>query len=233
MDTRDTRISDSRPSTADSRSWTVPPSGTYDPVGLGPAAWGLNDQMSAALARNWWAIALRGVFAILWGIIALVLPGATIAALVLLFAAYMLVDGIFAIVAAVKAARHHERWGWLVVEGIADFIAGAIALLWPLVTVLAFVYLMGAWGVISGAMLTTAAFRLNPPHGRGWMIFGGIVSIIWGALLFIWPITGALVLTWWTAGYALLFGGALIALAFQLRARRNEQPASGPASQGA
>jgi uncharacterized membrane protein HdeD (DUF308 family) len=65
------------------------------------------------------------------------------------------------------------------------------------------------------------------------MIFGGIVSIIWGALLFIWPITGALVLTWWMAGYALFFGGALIALGFQLRARRNEQPASGPASQGA
>ena len=226
MDTHDTSISDSRarPSAADPGPTSS--SSEYRPEFFGPAGWSLNDDMSAALARNWWAVVLRGVFAILFGVIALLLPGVTIAALVLLFAAYMLVDGIFVIVAAVRAARRHERWGWLVLEGIADLAAGAVAFLWPLLTVVAFVFLMAAWAIVSGALLTAAAFRLNFPHGRGWMLFGGVVSLIWGILLLIWPLTGALVLTWWMAGYALFFGGALLVLAFRLRARRQDPPAA-------
>src|SRR5215472_8386445 len=90
------------------------------------------DAMNARLADNWWAIALRGVFAILFALIALLMPGVTLTALVLLFAGYMLVDGIFDIVAAVRAAGQGERWGWLVFEGIVDLIAGAIALVSPL-----------------------------------------------------------------------------------------------------
>ena len=159
----------------------------------------------------------------MFGVIAVLMPVVTIAALVLLFAAYMLVDGIFAIVAAVRAARRHERWGRLVLEGIADLAAGAIAFLWPLITLVAFIYLMGAWAIVSGAMLSAAAFRLNMPHGRGWMLFGGVISLIWGILLLIWPLIGAVVLTWWMAGYALFFGVALLVLAFRLRARRNDR----------
>src|SRR6266404_980067 len=91
-------------------------------------AFGESGPMSALLAENWWAIALRGVFGILFGIIALLMPGITIEAFVLLFAAYMLVDGIFAIVAGVRAAAHHERWGALILQGILDLIAAAIAI---------------------------------------------------------------------------------------------------------
>ena len=184
----------------------------------------LMDAMSAGLARNWWVIALRGVFAILFGIIAIVLPGVAIASLVLLFAAYMLADGLLAIVAGVRAARQGERWGWLILEGIADILASAVAFLWPLVTVLFFVCLMSAWAIVSGAMLMVAAFRLHIDHGRWLMLFGGIVSVIWGVLLFLWPFVGALVLTWWMGGYALFFGGALIALAFRLRRRQQQLP---------
>lgn len=176
--------------------------------------------MSDHLARNWWAIALRGVFAILFGIVALVLPSVTIAALVLLFAAYMLVDGIFAIVAAVNAARRHERWGWLIVEGIVDLIAGAIAVVWPLVTVIAFVYLLAAWAIVSGGLLFVAAFRLMLAHGRWLMALGSVISMAWGVLLLLWPLTGAVVLTWYMAGYALFFGVALLVLAFRLRRQR-------------
>src|SRR3984893_18397807 len=86
-----------------------------------------DDAMSALLAQNWWAIALRGVFAIIFGIIALLMPGATMLALVLLFAAYLLVDGIFAIIAAVRASRRQERWGWLIFEGLVDLVTGGIA----------------------------------------------------------------------------------------------------------
>jgi uncharacterized membrane protein HdeD (DUF308 family) len=161
------------------------------------------------------------------------MPGITLTALVLLFSAYMLVDGIFAIVAAVRAALRHERWGWLVLEGIADLAAGAIAFLWPVITVVAFIYLLAAWAIVSGALMTAAAFRLHIPHGRGWMLFGGVVSLIWGMLLLIWPLTGALVLTWWLAAYALIFGGALLVLAFRLRARRQDRPSARQATQGA
>ena len=233
MDTHDTTIRDSRARPGAAASDTASPASEYQPEFFGPGGWALNDEMSAALARNWWAVALRGVFAILFGIIALLMPGVTLAALVLLFSAYMLVDGIFAIVAAVRAVRRREQWGWLVLEGIADLAAGAIAFLWPLITIVAFIYLLAAWAIVSGALLTAAAFRLAAPHGRGWMLFGGIVSLIWGALLLMWPLTGAIVLTWWMAGYALFFGGALLVLAFRLRARRQDRPPSRPATQNA
>ena len=98
-----------------------------------------SDAMSSALARNWWAIALRGVIGILFGIVAFALPGATMLSLVLLFSAYMLVDGVLAIIAAVRAARQHERWGLLVLEGVVDIATAAIAFVWPGITVLAFV----------------------------------------------------------------------------------------------
>ena len=101
---------------------------TFDERSPAASSWSArNDAMSNLLAQNWWAIALRGVFAIIFGIIALLMPGAALLAFVLLFAAYMLVDGIFAIVAGVRAAQRHERWGWLVFEGILDLIAGGLS----------------------------------------------------------------------------------------------------------
>jgi uncharacterized membrane protein HdeD (DUF308 family) len=179
-----------------------------------------DDAMSALLAQNWWAIALRGVFAIIFGIIALLMPGAAMLALVLLFAAYLLVDGIFAIIAGVRAARSQERWGWLIFEGIVDLVTGVIAVLWPLITIVAFVFLMGAWAIVTGALLLAASYRLNIPHGRWLMALAGAISVIWGVLLIIWPLIGALVLTWWMAAYALIFGVAMLVLAFRLRSRR-------------
>jgi uncharacterized membrane protein HdeD (DUF308 family) len=180
----------------------------------------VSTEMSARLAQYWWAIALRGVAAVLFGIVALLLPGATIVALTLLFAIYMVSDGILAIVAALRASRQHQRWGWLVLEAIADFIAGGIAFVWPIVTVLAFIYLMGIWAIVSGVLLAAAAFKLHPAHGRWLMVLGSIVSVLWGILLLASPLTGALVLTWWMAGYALFFGASLLALGFHLRNRR-------------
>ncbi len=115
------------------------------------------DAMSAALARNWWALALRGIFGILFGLTAVFLPAVTIGSLVLLFAAYMLVDGVFAIVAGVRAAARHERWGLLVFEGMVDLLAGVAALLVPGLTVLVMVTLLGIWAVISGFSRTLRA----------------------------------------------------------------------------
>jgi uncharacterized membrane protein HdeD (DUF308 family) len=179
--------------------------------------------MSSMLARNWWVVALRGVLAVLFGLAALFLTGPAILSLVLLFSAYMLVDGIFAIAAGVRAATHRERWGLLIFEGIVDIAAGIIAFLWPAITVIAFVLLMAAWSLVSGALTLAASFQLNKDHGRWWLALGGIASIVLGVMLVIAPAVGAIVLTWWIGAYAVVFGITILALAFKLRQRREEQ----------
>ena len=181
------------------------------------------DAMSAVLARNWWVLAIRGVLGIAVGLLALVLPAATMLALVLVFAAYMLVDGVFAIVAAVRAARERERWGLLVLEGVADIVAGIIAVVWPGITVLAFVLLVAAWAIVSGSFMLVVGYRLNIDHGRWWLVLAGALSVAYGVLLVVAPMIGALVLTWWFGAYALLFGVALLVLAFRLKARNDER----------
>ena len=117
--------------------------------------------MIAVLARNWWAIAMRGVLGILFGLVALFLPGATMLSLVLVFAAYTFVDGVFAITSAVRAASEHERWGLLVLEGIADIVVAGIAIFWPGITVVAFVLLVAFWALVTGGLMLWAAFRLD------------------------------------------------------------------------
>ena len=188
---------------------------------------GSADAVGAVLVRNWWAIAVRGVVGISVGLIAFVMPAATMLALILLFAVYMLVDGVFAIVAAVRAARQHDRWGLLALEGVADLVAGVIAVLWPGITVVAFVLLVAAWAIVSGGLVLATAFRLNIEHGRWWLVLGGAVSVIYGALLIVAPLIGALVLTWWFAAYALVFGVALLILAFRLKARLDPRRSPG------
>jgi uncharacterized membrane protein HdeD (DUF308 family) len=179
------------------------------------------DLLGAVLARNWWAVAIRGAIGIAVGVFALILPATTMLALILLFAAYMLVDGVFAIIAAVRAARRHDRWGLLVLEGVARIAAGAIAVLWPAITVLAFVLLVAAWALISGTLMVLAAFHLNIDYGRWWLVLGGVASVVYGVLLLVAPLIGALVLTWWFGAYALVFGVALLILSLRLKGRRD------------
>jgi len=178
------------------------------------------DAMSDLLARNWWAVALRGVFTILFGLAAFALPLTTITSLVLLFAVYMLVDGVFAIVAGMRAAARHERWGLLILEGLVDLAAGVVALALPGLTLLLMISLLGIWSVVTGALLLVAAFRLHGGHGRWLLALSGLVSLVWGILLWLSPVAGALVLTWWLGGYALAFGVVMLVLAFRLRGRR-------------
>jgi len=176
------------------------------------------------LARNWWAVALRGAAGIVFGLIALFLPGITMLALVLLFSAYMLVDGVFAIIAAVRAARRRDRWGLLTLEGSASLVTGVLAFVWPGLTILAFVILIAAWAIVTGMLMLAAAFRLGTDHGRSWLALGGAASLAFGALLIVAPPIGALVLTWWLGAYALVFGVVLLILAFKLRSRREDHP---------
>ena len=180
----------------------------------------ISEQMTALLARNWWAVLLRGLIAVAIGIFTLWMPQVSLASLVLVFAAYMLADGILGIIAAVRAARRHERWGWLVLEGLLDLGAGVAAFAWPGLTIIIFVALIAAWAIVSGGTMALAALKFTRRDGRWLMGLAGVLSIIWGVLLAFAPITGALVLTLWIGAYALLFGIVLIALAFRLRSRR-------------
>ncbi|MCJ2135023.1 HdeD family acid-resistance protein [Methylobacterium sp. J-026] len=177
------------------------------------------DAMSAALARNWWLVALRGVVAILFGALALTAPGAFVLSLVLFFAAYMLTDGVFAILGAVRAAQRHERWGFLLLEGLVDIVVAVAAALVPAAAVWAFVLMLAAWALVTGGLMIAAAFRLHLHYGRWWLILGGLVSILFGIALIVAPGMSALVLTWWIGGYSLAFGVLLLILAIQLRNR--------------
>ncbi|KMO17667.1 HdeD family acid-resistance protein [Methylobacterium platani] len=177
------------------------------------------DAMSAVLARNWWLIALRGVFAILFGIVALVAPGATLLTLVIFFSAYMLVDGIAEIVAAVRAAERHQRWGYLLAAGAINILVGVLAFLMPGSALVAFVYLIAAWALVTGALMIAAAFRLHLDHGRWWLAIGGALSVLFAIALIASPALSLLVLTYWMGGYAIAFGAFMLVLAFRLRSR--------------
>jgi uncharacterized membrane protein HdeD (DUF308 family) len=185
--------------------------------------------MEAVLLRNWWAILLRGVFAIAFGLLSLLLPGITLEALVLVFAIYAIVDGIFAVVAGVRAAERHERWGALILEGLLGLAAGAVMLAWPGPTLVFLVVFLGAWAIVTGIVLLAAAIRLRRAHGEWLLVANGIVSLLLGAVLFLSPIAGIVVLSWWIGFYALIFGILMVVLAFRLRRRHvASSPAAAP-----
>ena len=177
------------------------------------------------LSRHWWALALRGVAAIVLGVLAFVLPGITLAALVLMFGVYALVDGIFNLIAAAQAREDERPWWELVIEGVLSIAAGIVTFMWTGLTALVLLYVIGAWAVITGVLEIVAAIRLRH-HIRGevWLALSGVLSVAFGVLLFLFPAAGALALVLWTGAYAVVFGVLLLALAFRLRRAQREQP---------
>jgi len=179
--------------------------------------WG-DDAMMDALARNWWAIALRGVVAILFGLVALFDARIALYALVIVFGAYALVDGVFNVVAAVRAAEHHQRWIWLLVSGIAGILAGLITFAWPGITALVLLYLIAYWAIVTGVLELIAGYRLKGHVANEWaLLLGGAASIIFGVLLIVHPLVGALAVLWLIGVYAIVFGVLMLILSLRLR----------------
>lgn len=181
-----------------------------------------NSVLSILLAQNWWVVLLRGMLGIAFGLVAIMMPGVTLLSLTLVFSVYMLVDGVLAITMAIREARHGERWLTLALEGLLRIGVAILAYVWPLLTILAFVYIVAFWSIMSGAMMVAASFKLHETYGRIWMGVGGVLSVLFGLLLVAAPPMGALIMTFWIGIYATIFGAAMVMLAFQLRIHRND-----------
>ena len=178
----------------------------------------LGREMVRNLAQNWWALVIRGVAGVLFGIAALVWPPAAVAALVLLFGAYALVDGIFNIVAAVRAPREGGRWGWLTFSGTIGIATGLITFFFPGITALALILLVAVWSVVTGVAEIVAAVRLRKQIRHEWLwILSGLLSVAFGVLLFLLPAAGALALAIWIGAFMLVFGALLIGFGIRLR----------------
>jgi uncharacterized membrane protein HdeD (DUF308 family) len=182
------------------------------------------------LAGNWWAAAIRGASAIVLGVLAIVLPDLTLLGLVIIFAVYCLVDGVFAIVLAIRGARRHQRWAWLALGGVLSLAAAAVALFYPFVTILVLVILFAVWALVSGTTSIAAGASLSRSHGRWWLIAAGVVAIAAGLLMIFLPTLGMLTLIYLVAFQCLFSGIAWLALAFRLRARYVDAAASGAGS---
>ncbi len=174
--------------------------------------------MLTQLTRNWWAMALRGVFAITCGLMALAWPGVTLELLVLFFGAYMLVDGIFAIVAAFSNRAGHDSWWVLLLEGLVGIFTGLITFARPGLTTLVLFYTISFWAIVTGILEIIAAIRLRKEIQGEWKLaLSGIGSLIFGVLLIFFPAVGALTIAWLIGIYAIFFGVIFIGLGLELR----------------
>ena len=174
--------------------------------------------MTIVLAKNWWSLVIRGLVGIMLGLITLAWPRITFDALVLLFGAYALIDGSLGIAGAWQAAGSGERWGALLLEGLAGIAAAAITIIWPAITALALVYIIGAWAIVTGVFEIAAAVRLRQHIAHEWLLgLSGFASILFGVLVMAVPLAGALAIALWVGAYAFISGILLVALGLRLR----------------
>jgi len=177
-----------------------------------------DNQVSNTLSHNWWILALRGLIAVIFGVLAFVLPNITMLTLIYLFGFYALVNGILALVHALSAPKGYPRFGALIFTGIVSIAAGVLAFIWPGITALSFVLLIAAWAIVNGITEIAIAIKLRRVIHHEWsLILAGLLSLLLGMALVLRPVAGALVLLWWIGGFAILFGVLLIGLAFRVR----------------
>lgn len=174
--------------------------------------------MNNLLVRNWWTVMVRGVAALAFGLITLVVPGITLGALLMVFGAFVIVDGLFSLAAGIKASGHRERWGSLVVSGVMGLAAGLIALFAPIAAAVGFALLIGVWSLVTGVSQILAAIRLRRVIENEWLMgLGGALSVALGLVFLLLPDVAMLTLVWWVGLFATTSGVMLVALALRLR----------------
>ena len=174
-----------------------------------------------ALARNWWLLLLRGLCAVLFGVLTFVWPAITLITLVLLLGAYTFADGIFSLAAAIMGGPTKSRW-WLVVVGLLGIAAGIVMFLWPGVTALLLLIYIGVWSIATGVMQIIGAIALRKEIRDEWLLIaGGILSVLFGTLVIAAPGSGALALLFVIGTFAIAYG--IILILFSLRLHRHRQ----------
>jgi uncharacterized membrane protein HdeD (DUF308 family) len=169
--------------------------------------------MVTMFTRNWWTLLLRGIVAVLFGILALSRPGITLAVLIVLFGVYALIDGCFALVAAVSGWSHREDRWLLVLEGAIGVLAGFAALRAPALTTVALMFFIAAWALGTGVLKIVESIRLRREvKGEFWLALSGAASVIFAFMVMLSPLAGALAMAWLIGFYAILLGGMLIML---------------------
>ena len=181
--------------------------------------------MLSLVARDWWVYAVRGVAAILFGILALVWPGPTLAVLVLLFGAYALIDGITLLVALARGDILARRHAWAAgLMGVLGIVIAVATLLWPGITALTLLYLVAFWAITTGILQIVSAIEFRREvAGEIWTALGGLCSIVFGSLLVIFPGAGLLTLVWLVGFWAVVFGVSSLGLAFRLHGIDRDQ----------
>ncbi|HVO92088.1 MAG TPA: HdeD family acid-resistance protein [Terriglobales bacterium] len=170
-----------------------------------------------SLAKNWWLVLLRGIAAVLFGVLALGWPGLTLLTLILLYGAYALADGVIAIIAAITGNAPVGRW-WLAIVGIVGVAVGALTFMLPGITALILLYTMAGWAVAIGVLQIIGAIRLRKEIDNEWfLILSGAISVLFGLGVILHPGAGALALVWVIGTYAIIAGVLYIGLAFRLK----------------
>ena len=174
--------------------------------------------LAAALGRNWWLLLLRGLVAIVFALLTWAQPGVSLAALVLVFGIYVLADGLLGVWSAIAKRRDNRHWWLLLLWGLVGIVVGVMTFIMPGITGLVLLMYIAAWAMITGVLQIVAAIRLRKEIKGEWlMILSGLVSVAFGVLLFLQPGAGALAVAWIIATYAFIFGVLMVLLAFKVR----------------
>jgi len=178
---------------------------------------GLNS-FASILSRNWWLLVLRGIAALVFGILTFLMPRISIASLVLLFGAYSMADGILCLWTALAGPREHESWWLLLLGGFVGIGIGILTFIAPGLTALALLIYIAAWAIATGVLQIVAAIRLRLEVPGEWaLILAGLASIVFGVIIMARPAAGALAVVWLIGSYACVFGVLLLVLAFKAR----------------
>jgi uncharacterized membrane protein HdeD (DUF308 family) len=170
------------------------------------------------LVRNWGLVALRGVAALIFGIMTLLQPGIALWTLVVLFGAYALVDGALTVVSVLANRRSQPHWGAALLGGILGVLVGVAAFLWPGITALSLLFLIAGWAIVRGVAEIVTAVRLRRVIDHEWLLaLAGVVSVAFGAMLLLFPVPGALAVVLWIGAWATVSGVLLLILGFRLR----------------
>lgn len=175
--------------------------------------------LGAISRAAWWLVLLRGILLVLLGLFALFAPGSALLALVWVFGAYAIVDGVVAVAAGVRHRSSERHWVWHIVVGIVSIVAGIVAFAWPGITAVAILFVIAFWSIAAGIaeIVQSFAMRRLGSASWGWMLAAGILGVVFGVLLIAWPGAGLLTLLWLLGIYAIVTGVVLVVVAVRLR----------------